>query len=268
MLAVLLGAVLALGGGMAAGCASNGEMSGAATTGGSASPVPASPMPATLDQASAPVPRPTSEPDPLRLVTLGDGYAAGTDTSSARRDSWPAQLAQAMDHGDIRLRLIDNLAETGHTSEDVRRVQLPQLEALAPDVVMLQVGVNDIIARDISLEDYRTNLAAILDTLLTILPARHIFLVTTPDHTLTPRGGDYGSRDAGRADVAEANATLATLAAERDMTVIDISAVNQRVTEDRSLIVGQGPYPSAKQYAGWVEVIGPELRRVLLAERP
>jgi lysophospholipase L1-like esterase len=173
-----------------------------------------------------------------------------------------------MDHGDIRLRLIDNLAETGHTSEDVRRVQLPQLEALAPDIVMLQVGVNDIIARDISLEDYRTNLAAILDTLLTILPARHVFLVTTPDHTLTPRGGDYGSREAGRADVAEANATLAALAAERDMTVIDISAVNQRVTEDRSLIVGEGPYPSAKQYAGWVEVIGPELRRVLLAEQP
>ncbi len=264
-MAVLLGVVLALGGGIVGGCASSGSSSGAAAT---AEPAPASPQPASPDSASAQAPQPTREPEPLRLVTLGDGYAAGTDTASARRDSWPAQLAQAMDHGEISLKLVDNLAETGHTSEDVRRVQLPQLEALAPDLVMLQVGVNDIIARDISLEDYRDNLAAILDTLLAIVPARHIFLVTTPDHTLTPRGADYGPREAGRSDVAQANAILAALATERGMTVIDISAVNQRVTEDRSLIAGQGPYPSAKQYAGWVEVIGPEVRRVLLAEQP
>jgi len=210
----------------------------------------------------------TSEPKPLRLVTLGDGYTAGTDTGAARRDSWPAQLAAAMDHGDLRLRLVDNLAESGHTSEDVQRVQLPQVEALEPDVVTLQVGVNDIIARDISLEDYEANMAQILDALLAIVPADHLFLITTPDHTLTARGGDYGPREAGRADVAEANGILAALAEERDIRVIDISPVNQRVADDASLVVGQGPYPSAKQYAGWVEIIGPQMRRMLLLEEP
>jgi hypothetical protein len=33
-------------------------------------------------------------------------------------------------------------------------------------------------------------------------------------------------------------------------------------------VVGQGPYPSAKQYAGWVEIIGPQMRRMLLVEEP
>ncbi len=173
-----------------------------------------------------------------------------------------------MDHGDLRLRLVDNLAESGHTSADVERVQLPQVAALEPDVVTLQVGVNDIIARDISLEDYRVNLARILDALLAIVPPDHLFLITTPDHTLTVRGGDYGPRDAGRADVQEANAILAALAAERGIPVIDISAVNERVADDPSLVVGEGPYPSAKQYAGWVEVIGPRMRRVLLGAEP
>jgi lysophospholipase L1-like esterase len=210
----------------------------------------------------------TSEPEPLRLVTLGDGYTAGTDTGAARRDSWPAQLAAAMDQGDLRLRLVDNLAESGHTSEDVQRVQLPQVEALEPDVVTVQVGVNDIIARDISLDDYEANMAQILDALLAIVPAHHLFLITTPDHTLTVRGGDYGPREAGRADVAEANAILAALAEERDLPVIDISPVNQRVADDASLVIGQGPYPSAKQYAGWVEIIGPQMRRMLLDEEP
>lgn len=209
-----------------------------------------------------------AETEALRLVTLGDGYTAGTDTLTARRDSWPAQLAAAMDHGDLRLRLVDNLAETGHTSADVERVQLPQVEALEPDVVTLQVGVNDIIARDISLQDYQVNLARILDALMSIVPADHLFLITTPDHTLTVRGGDYGSREAGRADVAQANAILAALADERGIAVIDIATVNARVADDPSLVVGEGPYPSAKQYAGWVEIIGPQMHRVLLDAEP
>jgi lysophospholipase L1-like esterase len=206
--------------------------------------------------------------EPLRLVTLGDGYTAGTDTPMPRRDSWPAQLAAAMAEGDLQLRLVSNLAEAGYTSEDVRRVQLPQVEALAPDIVTLQVGVNDIIAPEIGLDDYRANVAAILDGLLELLPAERLFLVTTPDHTLTQRGGDYGPRQTGSAEVARANGILAALGAERGIAVIDIAPVNVRVSEDASLVAGQGPYPSTKQYAGWVEVIGGQIRAALLGDAP
>lgn len=216
---------------------------------------------------SAPSSAPRSpNADPVRYVALGDGYVAGTGTSAPRRDSWPAQLAQAMAGGQVRLELVDNLAENGQTSQDVLRVQLPQVAALAPDVVTLQVGVNDIIARDISLDDYRANLARILDALLELLPAGRIFVITTPDHTLTERGGDYGPREAGRADVVASNAILAELASERGIAVIDIASVNERAAGDPSLVTGTGPYPSAKQYAGWVEVIGPRVRRALLGE--
>jgi lysophospholipase L1-like esterase len=206
--------------------------------------------------------------EPLRLVTLGDAYTAGTDTIAPKRDSWPAQLVQAMERGDVPLRLVDNLAESGQTSEDVIRTQLGQLESLLPDVVTIQVGVNDIIARDISLEDYRANMTSILDELLRTMPPGRIFLITTPDHTLTERGGDYGSREEGHAAVVEANAILRAVAAEGGVTVIDIGPVNQRVADDASLVIGGGPYPTAKQYAGWVEVIGPQMRRVLTGEEP
>jgi len=185
-----------------------------------------------------------------------------------KRDSWPAQLVEAMARGDLPLRLVDNLAESGQTSEDVIRTQLGQVESLMPDVVTLQVGVNDIIARDISLDDYRANLAMILDELLRTLPPGRIFLITTPDHTLTERGGDYGLREEGHKAVLEANSILQDVASERDITVIDISEVNGRAAEDASLVIGEGPYPSAKQYAGWVEIIGPQMRRALRGEEP
>jgi len=235
----------------------------ACSTAGSGSASPAASDAVVADASPEPSPG-----EPLRLVVLGDAYAAGTDTLAPKRDSWPAQLVVAMERGDVPLRLVDNLADSGQTSEDVIRTQLGQVESLMPDVVTIQVGVNDIIARDISLEDYRANVVYILDELLRTLPPGRIFLISTPDHTLTERGGDYGPRDEGHAAVLEANAILRAVAAERDITVIDISEVNRRAPLDASLVIGEGPYPSAKQYAGWVEIIGPQMRRALRGEEP
>jgi lysophospholipase L1-like esterase len=214
-------------------------------------------------------PSASAESQPLRLVAMGDGATAGVGTAAPRRQSWPAQLAQAMSSGEVRLRLVANLAENGQTSGDVERVQLPQMAAKAPDVVVLQVGGSDIIAGDSTLDGYRATLARILDGLLEVLPPGRIFLVTIPDHTLTERGAALPPGEAeGRAQVVEANAILDELGSERDIPVIDISPVNQRAADDRSLVSGKGPDPSAKQYAGWVEIIGPRIRRVLLDEEP
>jgi lysophospholipase L1-like esterase len=247
-----------------AACSSSGGQ--ASPSGGQASPVAGS----EAQTALSPQPGVASEvaAEPLRLVTLGDAYTAGTDTLAPKRDSWPAQLVAAMDEGDVRLRLVDNLADSGQTSDDVRRSQLPQLEALVPDVVTLQVGVNDIIARDIGMDDYRQNVTAIVDQLLLDLAPDRIFLITTPDHSLTTRGADWGSRESSHAEVAEANGILEQVARDRGVTVVDIGPVNRLVPGDASLVIGEGPYPSAKQYAGWVEIIGPAMRRVLTSAEP
>jgi lysophospholipase L1-like esterase len=206
--------------------------------------------------------------EPLRLVTLGDGYTAGTDTLAPKRDSWPAQLVQAMEHGAVPLRLVGNLAESGQTSQDVIRTQLPQVGSLVPDVVTLQVGVNDIIDNEWQLdgERYERSLATILDGLLQLLSPARIFVITTPDHTLTAWARRWGSPDMGSGDVVRANDILRAVASERGVAVIDIGAVYERVTDDASLVIGDGPSPSAKQYAGWVEVIGPGMLRVLTGE--
>jgi lysophospholipase L1-like esterase len=205
-------------------------------------------------------------PEPLRLVTLGDAYTFGTLTPGPSRDSWPAQLQQAMDQGAVRLSLVANLAEQGETSANVLDSQVTQVKSYDPDVVTLQVGVNDIIVRETA--GYEANLGAIFDELLTVLPAERVFAITTPDHTLTLRGGDWSPREEGRAAVARINAILTEVAGARGITVVDISQVNRLAAADASLTIGDGPYPSAKQYAGWVEIIGPAMTRALLASQP
>ncbi len=215
--------------------------------------------PAEVDAVAAAVP---GYGDPIRLVTLGDGYTDGTGTSAPRRDSWPSQLVEAMERGGQRVLWL-NLAERSNTSDIVVEEQLGQVAPLAPDVVTLQVGVNDIISGDTSF--YRQNLETIFDELLTILPAERIFAITTPDHTLTRFGSSFGSSGEGHAAVERLNETLNDVASARDIGVIDISAVNDLVATDPSLVVDDGPYGTPKQYAGWVEIIGPRIRAALPA---
>ena len=233
----------------------------ACTATGSATPPPSAPLATTVPGAPLSV-----ASEPFRLVALGDSYTAGIGVE--RRESWPRQLVRSMDH-QVRLRLVSNLADVGKTSEDVLLDQVPQLDAWRPDVVSLLVGVNDIIANDITLDMYRANVAGILDLLLADLDPERIFVITSPDLTLTARGGhDYGDRAANRAAILLANAILTEEATARGIVVVDITPVSDRVPHDSTLVADDGLYPSAKQYAGWVELIAPEMERVLLGGQP
>ena len=200
---------------------------------------------------------------PLRYVALGDSYTLGARVRL--QDNWPNQLVRALD-GEIPMVVTANLAQSGRTSQDVIDEQLWVLRTLRPELVSLLVGANDVIAPEVGPDDYRANVATILDALLAELPAQRIFVVTTPDHTLTPRGGDYGDPVVQRAGIAEANAILGEEAASRGIHVIDIGPISSRVADDPSLVAPDGLHPSAKQFAGWVEIIAPQVRALLLGD--
>jgi lysophospholipase L1-like esterase len=242
----------------------------AACTGtGSATPLPeASSAPASAAPVEAGEGSTTSATDAgseiYRLVTLGDSYTWGTGTDAPRRDSWPAQLADALtQRSDMRVFLY-NLAEESQSSGQLLDEQLGKVASYEPDVVTVQVGVNDIVGN--ATEWYEGNITTILDELLLFMPPERIFAITTPDHTLT----DWGHSK--RPEAVDAlNATLEAVAAERGITVIDIGQVNDLVATDESLLVQDEPpvpYPTAKQYAGWVEAIGPYIYDALTVAEP
>lgn len=195
----------------------------------------------------------------VRFVALGDSYTIGTDVRP--RERWPNQLVRAL-RPDIQLILSANLGRSGATSEDVVLEQLPQLRTLRPNLVSLLVGVNDVVVGT-EPETYRANVATILDAILERLPADRVVVITTPDYTLTPRGGDYGDREEQRAGIVLMNAIATQEARVRGMHVVDISAISDRVMEDPSLLADDALHPSAKQYAGWVELIARSVRQAL-----
>jgi lysophospholipase L1-like esterase len=200
-----------------------------------------------------------------RIVTLGDSYTYGAGTLARMRYSWPSQVATALSqHAGMDIDLT-NLAEKSSPTVEVIDSQLAQVGGLQPDVVTVQVGVDDIVGSDTA--SYAENIATIFDELRLVLPAERIFAITTPDHTLTEWGKAYGSHE-----VVEAlNAELREAASSRGITVIDIGPVNARVAVDGDLLVQASPprpYPTAKQYAGWAELIGPYIRDALRTVEP
>lgn len=194
----------------------------------------------------------------MRYVALGDSYTIGTSVSSA--ESWPSQLVTRIPE----LHLVSNLGVNGYSTDDLIIDELPRLEGLRPELVSLQIGVNDVV-RSVPEQRYAANVREILDALLAQLPADRILCVATPDYTVTPQGGAFGAPDQQRAEIVRFNRRLGELCEDRGIGfVAEIFAISQAAATDRSLMAGDGLHPSGAQYALWVDAIQPIVEELLL----
>ena len=200
-------------------------------------------------------------PAPLRYVALGDSYTIGTATRSAA-ERWPDQLVARLRAASPSLDLVANLGVNGFTSRDVIEVELPELPALEPGFVTVLVGVNDIV-QGVPEATYRENVTIVLDELLNRLPPSRLLVVTTPDYTVTPRGGDYGDPTQQAEEIGRFNTAIAELASERGISVVDIHDLSLEAAADRALVADDGLHPSGAQYARWVDRIAPVVQDLL-----
>ena len=195
----------------------------------------------------------------VRYVALGDSYTIGTDVTEAER--WPNQLAARI--GPIELAA--NLGVNGYTSADVIAEELPQLEALRPELVSLLVGVNDAV-RGVPDTEYASNVAVILDDLVARVGSDGIICVATPDYTRTPRGADYGDPELQSDRIVRFNAILREACELRRITFVpEIFEISQRASEELRLVAEDGLHPSGEQYRRWVDVIAPAVEVLLVA---
>lgn len=198
---------------------------------------------------------------PVRYVALGDSFTIGT--SVTERDRWPNQLADRLP----ALQLVANLGVNGFTTADLIAVELPQLPGLRPQLVSVLIGVNDVV-QGVAEDAYRRNVIVILDELVARVGAANIFLVTTPDYTVTPAGADYGDPAVQAAKIRTYNAINAELAKARGIVVVDIYDISLGAATDRSLVASDGLHPSGSQYALWAERIAPVVAGLLAEAAP
>jgi acyl-CoA thioesterase I len=195
----------------------------------------------------------------MRYVALGDSYTIGTSVSEAER--WPNQLVDRL--ADLEVELVENLGVNGYTSADVIDGELPGLARLNPELVSLQIGVNDVV-QGVPDERYGASISQILDTVLESLPADRAFVVATPDFTVTPQGAAYGVPELQRAGILHVNEILRGACEQRGIAFVpDIFEISCAAADDPAFVSGDGLHPSGAQYARWVDAIEPVVRAML-----
>ena len=124
---------------------------------GCADQVGSSPAP-SLPIAASGGPAPSATLAAVRYVALGDSYTIGTAVTI--RERFPDQLVAALRPDHANLELVANLGVNGYTSADLIRDQLPKVAGLAPDLVTVLIGVNDVVQR-VPIETYEANVITI-----------------------------------------------------------------------------------------------------------
>ena len=193
----------------------------------------------------------------LRFVGLGDSYTIGTSVAEAER--WPNQLDERIDE----LELVGNPAVKGFTSADLINDELPQLDALRPELVSVLIGVNDVV-QGVPDSQYAGNVAIILEELLTRLPPNRIVCIATPDYTVTPSGAAFGDPAQQSAAIVRFNAILREACEHREIRFVpEIFELSQGAQADPSLVADDGLHPNGKQYALWVDAIAPVVQELV-----
>jgi acyl-CoA thioesterase-1 len=193
----------------------------------------------------------------LRYVALGDSYTIGTSVGST--ESWPSQLVARVPE----IHLVANLGVNGYTSGDLIDEELPALPGLHPEFITLMIGVNDVV-QGVPEEVYRANIEEILDAMAALVAKDRALCVATPDYTVTPQGGAFGSPAEQRSGIQRVNAILSEACSERNIRFVpEIFEISTEST-DPSLIAGDGLHPSGLQYARWVDAIQPVVEKLLL----
>lgn len=191
--------------------------------------------------------------DEIRYIALGDSYTAGTGASP--EESWPVLLTKRLQDKGVRLRLVANLARSGWTTKDVIEKQLPVYKSAQPSLASILIGANDLV-RGGSPKIYRQELAFLLDQMLAVLPDRRkLFVVTIPDYSITPAGQEFAAAVDVSAGLRAFNKIIYEEARRRNLVVIDIYDLSQRMAQDPSLISADNLHPSAQEYAIWAERI-------------
>lgn len=118
--------------------------------------------------------------DPISIAWIGDSVAAGVGASGPG-DTLPLLVARGLGRAvDLHV-----FAASGARAADALADQVPRVEALRPDVVIVEVGANDVI-HVTSTFDFRRAYGEILGR-VSRLGARHVLALGTPAFGTTPR---------------------------------------------------------------------------------
>ncbi|HEX6097583.1 MAG TPA: SGNH/GDSL hydrolase family protein [Thermoanaerobaculia bacterium] len=151
-----------------------------------------------------------------------------------------------------------NVAVSGARMSDVRRLQLPLIEPLRPDLVLLSAGANDV-THLTSIALMRADLRAIVTALTAANPGVKIVITGSPDMGSPPRI-PWLLRGIASRRTKQVNRMFRAEAARYRLTFAPIAEVTGPLfRKDRSLFAEDRFHPNDRGYATWIPVLNEAL---------
>jgi len=202
---------------------------------------------------------------PITYVALGDSTAVGV---GARNGGYPRRLEERLRAGG-EVRLI-NLGQSGATSSEVAQSQAGRVNALAPDLVTLAVGVNDV-WRMVPDAQFEANLISIARQLGAL--CAKVFVNNLPDMSHAPAAklaSDYlGIKpELLRERIQRLNHYFSVFAVYPNITVVNTHGLSRAALPGREeLFSPDGFHPSDAGYDEWARLLWGELESAGLVQR-
>lgn len=224
---------------------------------------------AALSTSCSSGPKQQPPPAPVEIRVFGSGpplaYLILGDSTAVNVGGTPGEgiAVQTAEHlARANSVSMKSLAVSGAQTNDVLDEQLPRLGEFRPDVVLLDVGANDV-THLTSARSLENDLQSIIEKLIEVNCDVKIVVTGAPDMTTPPRiprllRGIAGWRTDAlnkvfRREVERYGLTFAPIAEE----------TGPLFRKDRSLFSDDEFHPNARGYQTWVDVINPALDRAL-----
>jgi acyl-CoA thioesterase I len=198
--------------------------------------------------ASSGVPSPSRSAVPPAVVyALGDSTVSGV---GARSGSYVDKLFSRLVKAGYRLRLV-NLAESGASTADLLRDQVPQVPMKQNALVIVGVGVNDLTS-GVAPEVFARRFESLLRGLRS-RTSGPIVVSNLPDISLAPAVW-AAARAPLAAQVDIYNGLMARIAGRLGIVVYDICAMTRRTLPSHpEYLSGDGYHPSDAGYQVWAD---------------
>lgn len=207
------------------------------------------------------IPNDQPEDNQFTYLALGDSYTIGESVAYPER--WPVQLRTYLLNQEVDMQEPRIIAKTGWTTDELKAGIQTADHDPTYDLVSLLIGVNNQY-RGRTAEQFRPEFAELLRTSIGFAggnPTR-VFVVSIPDWGATPFANNRDKAKIAK-EIDQFNAVCKQEADKAGVRYFDITAISRKAPQDPALIASDGLHPSGKMYAEWVQLIGPEIKKLL-----
>lgn len=198
--------------------------------------------------------------DGITYLALGDSYTKAECEIAS--NAYPSKLVQKFQENAVLVKSRTTIAQTGWRTDNLKAAINAAALQDTFDLVSLLIGVNDQY-QGRTAEDYKGHFIDLIETAVYYAKGRKdkVFVLSIPDYGVTPFGS--GNQAAISQEIDEFNAVNKAVADSMGIAYFDITPISREAASDASLTCTDNLHPSGKMYARWVDLILPEVLKIV-----